>query len=465
MSLSPIIFDLESSFIVKGAKRANSIIFEIGAVDIHSRRTFHSFVNPFKYTKEDSLYDAISENRKQKVSSSLHFWHSLLYNKTESSLLLTDKEIAAEIETYNATYNTPSTREMLGDFERFVKKTAPIKECVIIAHNGRSFDFKIIEGNAEQDSFWNGGEGADLYYVDSYRQLSVPMFKKSGGKSGLATLFKTLIPSEVKFQHHRALDDSLATACAIHGMAVIYTLDNELAFKCEFGYEFIPELAYEQSSVHTRDAIDFFVYKLGIRDKMKAHHDEPTASKPRKRIKNKPILKKVDLKLKVSFYKQFMNSANDTPYKTLANIKHVDKVYPISFFYNKPEPPSTDKRGKLDPPPMANILNGFESLREIKLEEHSKPEVVYVVADDVAWPTKIDKKTFDTKQYKVLDVSTLKGVGEITKKKLHALNMKTVQDLINKRGEVNTLRNMEIYLKKKKIYRSNNLAALIEVRL
>ena len=410
MKLIPIVFDLESSFIVKGAKRTHSVIFEIGAVDVHSQRTFHTFVNPFKYTSEDSLYDAIAENRKQKVSSSLHFWHSLLFNDTSSCNALKDTEIAGEIQNYNAIHDVPSTAEMLLKFETFVKKSGKLEDTVIVAHNGRSFDFKIIEGNAEKGTFWKEDNG--MYFVDSYRHLAVPMYKGTGRKTGLGPLFKYLMPANVSFRHHRALDDSLATACVVHGMAVEYACKNHAAFEHVFEYSFCPQKAYDIGISHGTDAINFFVHHLGIRKQMTACPVDWRNARNRKSVSCDNL---VSDEIKSKFYNSVMNIAP-------MRCTNTDKIYPVSYFALK---------------------SAYKSLK-ISIPSVRKKSTVSKIS-------RLDS-----------DVSTLAGVGKITTEKLNTLHLYTVKELVDKRVEVSTRENMEMYLKAKKIYRHKKLAGVIE---
>jgi DNA polymerase III epsilon subunit-like protein len=451
MRLFPVIFDLESSFIVKGSKRAQSVIFEIGAVDTTSKRTFHSFVNPFKYTAEESLYEAVIQNKKQKVSSSLHFWHSLLFNKIATNGL-TDKEIAGEIETYNAHHKVPSTQEMLDRFESFVLKASKVEaECCVIAHNGNSFDFKIIKGNANPGSFWAGENTCQ--YVDSYRHLSVPFYKGTGQKTGLGPLFKLIVPNTVTFNHHRALDDSLATMCAVHGMAVQYCTENPSAFRDFSGYTLLPTNAFKEPRV-SRDTIAFFVHTLGIQKILK-----PDYSRTR-RVNQQKDFKPINRHLKATFYRDIMDRSTSSKTATSA---------PISFFIKKDKVQCPNSRIPNSRIPASVLLKtAARTSSDAAVEESYAWKFVSNIIKTVHAPlVALYGKDLGVTIYKkaiqaVEPVNTLKNVGKVTTRKLNNLNIHTVQDLIDKRRSLHTQQAMEHYLSNENIYRSKKLAALIE---
>lgn len=456
MRLFPVIFDLESSFIVKGSKRAQSVIFEIGAVDTTSKRTFHSFVNPFKYTAEESLYEAVIQNKKQKVSSSLHFWHSLLFNKIATNGL-TDKEIAGEIETYNTRHKVPSTQEMLDRFETFVLKASKVEaECCIIAHNGNSFDFKIIKGNANPGSFWAGENTCQ--YVDSYRHLSVPFYKGTGQKTGLGPLFKLIVPNTVAFNHHRALDDSLATMCAVHGMAVQYCTENPSAFRDFSGYTLLPTNAFKEPRV-SRDTIAFFVHTLGIQKKLK-----PDYSRNRRATQQNDF-KPINRHLKATFYRDIMDRSTSS--KTAISV-------PISFFIKKDRVKCLNSIAAVTaataPRIPASVLlksGAISALADAGEESNAWTFVSNIIKTVHAPLAALYGKDLGVTIYKkaiqaVEPVNTLKNVGKVTTRKLNNLNIHTVQDLIDKRRSLHTQKAMEDYLSNENIYRSKKLAALIE---
>jgi len=212
------VFDLETGFIKKGFRRTDTPILEIGAV-FPNGKTFQTFTNPY-LDSPLSLYDSMVEDGKIKVSSTLSFWHSLLFG---NSMRGTDKDVAKKLEHKLLKLQVPSTETALQNFEAFVKENAKdISRTAIVAHNGNSFDFKIMDGNAIPGSFWDTNS---MHYIDSYRHIARPLYPDRK-KYGLAPLHKDLVGGT--FKHHRALDDSKATLEVLQVCAKDYAKKNEL---------------------------------------------------------------------------------------------------------------------------------------------------------------------------------------------------------------------------------------------
>lgn len=250
-----VVFDLETSFLARGSKRPDALIFELGAVHIPSYKTFHTFVHPFPEC--DDLFQAITDNLKQNVSSSLGFWHKLLYPKRERRSM-TDKELAQDIGTYLDAHKIPSTASVLNTFELWIKETCEdTSTTALVAHNGASFDFRVMDGNAPSP-FWQGEN--NLVYVDSYRHVARRLYTDRR-RFGLGPLFKDLVPAS--FCHHRALDDALATACVLHEMAVTYVQDNHEAFEEETGVAYVPADAYDPTHAVSTHLVVFLLEHLG----------------------------------------------------------------------------------------------------------------------------------------------------------------------------------------------------------
>jgi len=212
------VFDLETGFIRKGCRRTDTPILEIGAV-FPNGETFQTFTNPY-LDSPLSLYDSIVEDGKIKVSSTLSFWHSLLFDRTARG---TDKEVGAKVEAELLKLQVPSTETALQSFEKFIKDNAEdIPSTALVAHNGNSFDFKIMDGNAVPGSFWDTNS---MHYIDSYRQIARPLYPERK-KYGLAPLYRDLVGGT--FNHHRALDDSRATLQVLQVCAKDYAEKNDL---------------------------------------------------------------------------------------------------------------------------------------------------------------------------------------------------------------------------------------------
>ena len=383
MLRNSIIFDLETSFLSRGSKRPQSLIFEIGAVDLHAR-TFQSFVNPFKGS-DLSLFDAITENRKQRVDSSLSFWHSLLYNKI-NSVGKTAAELAADIERYNDKHDVPSTSEMFKAFTVFADTCCVSHAtCALIGHNSASFDCPIVDGNNGAKLF------PDMYRLDSYRHLAIRFFKThKGRKLGLGPLFRSLMPNGVDFTHHRALDDSCATLCVIHAMAVDFAAMNG------------------SKSIYSSSCVLSFLNNFGV--KKRALISSPKS----RRASTVSVADKTSEKQRARFYNSIMHAATDVC-----------------------------KRAK------AKAI-------EYKVTEKKKKKAVVKAAAASAVPVPTPEP-----ERVSMCISTLKNVGDVTKKKLNALGIRTVEQLKEKRRELGAGPFLA-FLKQEKVYKHKSLAGLIE---
>jgi len=212
------VFDLETGFIRKGCRRTDTPILEIGAV-FPSGATFQTFSNPF-LDSPLPLYEAIVADGKIKVSSTLSFWHTLLFGATARG---TDIEVAAKVEAELLQRQVPSTKTALNRFEDFIiEHAADTSRCALVAHNGSSFDFKVMDGNAMPGTFWQTN---DMHYIDSYRNIARVLYPDRK-KFGLAPLHRDLVGGT--FKHHRALDDSKATLAVLEVCARDYAENNDM---------------------------------------------------------------------------------------------------------------------------------------------------------------------------------------------------------------------------------------------
>jgi DNA polymerase III epsilon subunit-like protein len=236
-----VVFDLETSFIRKGCHRTDSLILEIGAVCSTTGKTFQTLVNPF-LSCTGTLHDALVHSRTQKVSTTLEFWHGLVCSGGTAQK--TDRALAEEIETTLLQEQAPSTQEALRNFESFVRENArEVNTCALVAHNGRSFDFKVMRGNAAADSFWADNE---LVYIDSYHDIARRLYPERK-KYGLMPLFQDLVGG--KFKHHRALNDAVATNKVLAQCSEDYGKRNDLRPSLTF---MLQKLAVEGKLLYTR---------------------------------------------------------------------------------------------------------------------------------------------------------------------------------------------------------------------
>ena len=139
-----IAYDLETCLMKKGKKRQDVLILSIGAVDILQGRTFHCYVNPLSSAKNEFLLDletyGVQMKPTETVITNIHWRHE----------------------------KAKPLPEALTMFETFIHGATQIMpKPVIIAHNGRSFDHKILLGSYRRLD----QKIPDLCYLDSWHDI------------------------------------------------------------------------------------------------------------------------------------------------------------------------------------------------------------------------------------------------------------------------------------------------------
>ena len=179
--LGLIAYDLETCIMQRGYTRDKGLILEIGAVDVlRPNRHFHCFVNPCEEqrTSEDFLQGLVSMGARQYPT----------------------KKHAENIK-YDASEALPIS-VALAKFLEFIG-TSPV---VLTAHNGRSFDDKIVAGALQRcDLQWP----TELQFLDSYHDVSKKAWP-SRRSYKLQNLHKNCCPEHSDLRWHTALDDSIA---------------------------------------------------------------------------------------------------------------------------------------------------------------------------------------------------------------------------------------------------------------
>lgn len=167
-------FDLETVFMKKGYKRHQTIMVSIGAIHLYSDRSFHCFVKPSNCKSIDDVYEYFKENGARLDSS---------------------KEILEKI-NYDFNKAIP-IKTALNLFKQFTTE-----KCILSAHNGNSFDFKILEGNCLKEGIQFNFAGLDsLHYIC---KKSVKLNSYS-----LGNVYKKIVFNKKKLKWHTALDDSI----------------------------------------------------------------------------------------------------------------------------------------------------------------------------------------------------------------------------------------------------------------
>lgn len=189
-----ISYDLETCLLKKGKKREDVLILSIGAVDMmNPQRTFHCYVNPLASNRNKHMRDLEEYGVRMKSTNTVMRNIRWRYDKAEM----------------------PETA--LSKFERFVMDTPTVLAVpIIVAHNGRSFDHKIIRGAYDRAD----RALPDIRYLDSLHDITRKCFKKLKCHK-LGVLHQTLCRnSDFRPHWHEALDDAKALAEVITAVAV-----------------------------------------------------------------------------------------------------------------------------------------------------------------------------------------------------------------------------------------------------
>jgi predicted flap endonuclease-1-like 5' DNA nuclease len=197
------------------------------------------------------------------------------------------------------------------------------------------------------------------------------------------------MPNGVDFTHHRALDDSCATLCVLHAMAVDFAAMNG------------------ETNMYSSSCVLSFLNNFGVKKRALIH------SPKSRRASTVSVADKTTEKQRARFYNSIMHAAAST-----------DVCKPAKAVEYKVSPKKKKKTAVVTPAAASAV--------------------------PVQTPERVS-----------MCVSTLKGVGDVTKKKLNALGIHTVQQLKEKRRELGAVPFLA-FLKQVKVYKHRNLAGLIE---
>jgi len=200
-------YDLESTFLRKGFKRTDTLIIEIALYGKHDEefvrpRSFQRLVNPLQSfaTKEEVIESLHATG--QNPEKSINFWTKLLAEKK----LLGSHLRRAEFDDKAAAISSILTTKA-GAFvtvERALKDALAFGSTYTwIAHNGKAFDQKIVEGNCAKLKI-------DVPVSITFKD-SLPLFRsRLPGQPSYSQpiLYKSLFKS--KYMAHHALEDAKA---------------------------------------------------------------------------------------------------------------------------------------------------------------------------------------------------------------------------------------------------------------
>lgn len=188
-----ISYDLETCLMKKGKKRKDVLILSIGAVDIVTGKTFHCYVNPLSSVKQKFFTDletyGVRMEPTQTVITNIHWRHEKA------------KELTKALEL----------------FETFVDNaTLILPKPIIVAHNGRAFDHKILLGSYDRID----KKKPELCFLDSWHDITKKGWPKQRIHK-LQVLHQSICPaSTLSPKWHQALDDAMALSEIVIATAV-----------------------------------------------------------------------------------------------------------------------------------------------------------------------------------------------------------------------------------------------------
>ena len=168
-------FDLETTFLQTGRKRHETIILSIGAISLLDDRTFHCFLKPTDTDNEKEFYDDLA-------------LRGVRIDATKNVV----KKIEYDVRT------AITAKKALRLFHIFLGQ-----KPILIAHNGKSFDFKILQGSLDRNN-----ETLDFVGLDSYHGICKKVLHMQSYK--LSHVYFALVNKQERLKFHTALDDSKA---------------------------------------------------------------------------------------------------------------------------------------------------------------------------------------------------------------------------------------------------------------
>lgn len=192
------VFDLETAIMASGQKRGNTIILSIGAVNLINKKTFHCYVRH-------------KINEKVKEAATMSIRKKIKYKESEAV------PISVALQNFF---------DYLGE------------DPLLIAHNGNSFDFKIVNGAISNNNLPLSFTGLDSYHYIIKKTFSLPSYK-------LSNVYYCLL-GDTNLKWHTAVDDSLGLReiilkCVLAYIEANATLAYRALYKkinCLYGTEF-----------------------------------------------------------------------------------------------------------------------------------------------------------------------------------------------------------------------------------
>ena len=175
-------YDLETTFLRKGFKRKDTLIIEIALHGKNKKESFQRLVNPLKkYSTGLEVIESLNETG-QSPDKSIHFWVKLLTQKKMMNTSVKRKSVADKAELLAKLLNTSD--EFITTEKALTEAIDWGKDHKWIAHNGTSFDSKIVQGNAKRLDIETPIDFADSlpffrHYIKDEPSYSQPILYKS----------------------------------------------------------------------------------------------------------------------------------------------------------------------------------------------------------------------------------------------------------------------------------------------
>ena len=210
-------YDLETTFLQRGMKRKDTMIIEIAlygktAPKGRSRLFYHSLVNPLmQYSNGEQIRNSL-ETYGQNVASTINFWIKLLIGKKLLNTSIKRKSLEEKTDVIADLL----TKDMFKPIDIVLKEAVEFgKGYTWIAHNGTSFDSKILKGNFTNLNIDCSIDFADSLHFFRHHIKGQPSYSQP-------ILYKSLFND--KYMAHHALED----AKALHKMLVHTVGDKDI---------------------------------------------------------------------------------------------------------------------------------------------------------------------------------------------------------------------------------------------
>jgi len=272
-------YDLESTFLKRGMKRTDTLIIEIALYGKNKKESFQRLVNPLKkYNTGLEVIESLDACG-QSPNRSIHFWVKLLSQKKMLNSSANRKSVADKAQLL---------AELLKTSNQFITTEKALSEAIQwgenhkwVAHNGTSFDSKIIKGNAKREDIDLSIDFAD----------SLPFFRhylKDEPSYSQPILYRSMFKG--KYMAHHALED----AKALHKMLL----------KCEFNIDRLKDVP-RKSKKYKNDSDLIEIKGVGPKS-VQAFREKDIHSKEdlKQFIKNKPETEWIEQMKGVHAYKK-----------------------------------------------------------------------------------------------------------------------------------------------------------------